>query len=259
MKMDFIFLKLLVLFSCLSANAATFVFSTSDEQIRAGLYNQGKVYENWFYGFDSDSTSVGRFPSGDEFGDFIRSFYSFNLSSLSGSVDSAVLRLRHGLLYSEDITETVGFYDVSFTPQQLLNPIHYTSSHFSSNNLQDEFYHDLGSGKIYGSVELITGMAVNENQYSYVDIILNAEAIDDINNSFNGWFTVGASLLTPSDSSSTSGNPAEIAFSDRSYFNGDHRVTLTLEGANLVPVPATGILFLSALTGFFLFGRRKIL
>ena len=139
-----------------SVFAVPIVLSTADSPINSGSLNQGwwsdsRVQaignDNYFSGFLSSTPNTSR------------GFFSFDLSGVSGLVNSATLNLRLGGSLSPDLIETIGLFDVS-TPVSTLH---------AKGVVDVSIFDDLGSGNSYGSAEIVVGSAQN----SIIQISLN--------------------------------------------------------------------------------------
>ena len=121
-----------------------------------------------------------------------RSFFVFDLSSVSGTINSATLRLfnpevsqfLHGYV-SPDPSETLNFYDVT-TPAAAI----------TGNAAGIAGFNDLGSGTLYGSRSVSAA-----NNGTVIETALNSSAIAAMS-SANGLFLLGGAVGTvngPSD------------------------------------------------------------
>ena len=178
-KSSRLLIGLSVVLGIASANAGTYTISTSLNQLQAGVDNQGWLAETFGNNNPTnDNYFTGHFYVGGEH----RSFFSFDLSGVSGTVTSATFNVRR---YDQSLTSlSIGLFDVSTpastlitTRQGLINPT---------------VFADLGSGNGYGSFVVNNGLSTDILSFS-----LNANALTDINAVVgSGYFSIGAALLT---------------------------------------------------------------
>ena len=113
-----------------TASAVPITVSTSDNQISPGVDNQG-----WW------GTGVNTNPTNDNYISFEpthRSYFSFDLGGITGTVISAVLEVRR---YSTNEGATLQLFDVSTSATALAQ----------RQILDSAIFNDLGSGTSYGS------------------------------------------------------------------------------------------------------------
>lgn len=158
-----------------------------------------------------------------------RSFFLFDLSSVSGTVVSAELRIStgstagsFGQFYTDDSYETYSLYEISHDPSIL--PI----GELGNTALFD----DLGTGVTYGAYNVSSPLDL------YISIALTADAINDINNSGTLFGMGGAISTLDNDLTRT-----------QYAFGGTHLGTQTRELilTTVVPVPAALWLMVSGL------------
>ena len=165
-----------------AANADVVSFSTADNAFDSGVPNQGW----WSDSIISDNLSPS-YEVGSVSGALAetRNFFSFDLSSVGSGdvVTSATLRLqRFGIGLTNETFEQIEFFDVSTDAATLNNNFGTSSAIFS----------DLGTGISYGR----TNQASAGNGSDFLEFVLNADAVNDINASRGGWFSIGGKLNT---------------------------------------------------------------
>jgi len=186
------------------------IFDTSDSQFDAGVDNQGWWSDTREARDDNDNYGTGISP--DE--ETSRSFFTFDLASLSLPVISATLELTRFNYLSTAESETFGLFDVSTDAVTLNN----------NTGINLTIFNDLGTGVSYGEFEILSdGLSTDVLSFE-----LNAAAISDINATIGGWFSIGGALLSPS-------LPAAIFGSSQD--GGVQRLVL-----EVVPEPATLVL-----------------
>ena len=182
-----------------AATAGTVTYSTAQSQFLndTNTNNQGWYANNIATQDANDNYLTGKLGISD-----YRSFYSFDLSGLSGVVTGATLRIRRGS-QTASATAQLNFWDVN-TEASVLN---------KNDDINLDTFNDLGTGFSYGSFALGSG--------GFSDVLsfnLNAAAWADIM-AASGFFSIGASLatLTPDYAFGNSqGNPVflDITTSD---------------------------------------------
>ena len=116
-----------------------------------------------------------------------RSYHSFDLSGLNGTITSATLRIwaDQGAYDSTASSETAELFDVSTSESVLSNPD-------SDLTAAAAVFDDLGTGSSYG---VFVTTAADDG--SYIDVTLNAAALLDLNSAVgSGAWTVGGALQT---------------------------------------------------------------
>jgi hypothetical protein len=150
-------------------------FSTADSQFFPGRNNQGWWNQVAGHFAGNDNPLVGVAPYGSQFPAIsYNDFFTFDLRGLPAGlrVTSARLNLERG----GDTGASVTFYDVSTD-----------AAHLSLGQGPDpSVFDDLGSGRIYGALGTGGG-----NPSDVLSVDLDSAAIDDINASAGGFFSVG--------------------------------------------------------------------
>lgn len=210
-----------------SASAALVTLSTSDSPFNSGINNQG-----WW------SDSIAQDPGNDNylsgFSNQVthRGFFTFDLTNISGVVNSATISIRLGGQDSQDLIETIGLFDVS-TSASLLN---------TKGQVDITIFNDLGTGTLYGSTDITIGSPMS----TILQITLNQSALTDINAQLGGFFSIGSSLTTLDQAQF-----GEFVFGGTQEFAN----ALTLDVAP-VPIPSAVWLFGSGLLGLVGLSRR---
>lgn len=228
-----------------------------------GSYRSDGARGPYNYNFATGNAGVGNTAatSGN------RSFFLFDLSSLSGTVTSATLHLWDStptpappnyLGYNSlDTTETLNIYDVSSALSNFA--IGFGTNANDAGGIST--FGDLGTGTVLGTVTVTkAGSGVG----SYVDVSFNSAGLSALQGALGGKIVFGGAL------GSLSGNTAldELMFSGWSNNgaanvcgttlcpDGTH-VQLQLEGVSAVPLPAAFWLLGSALASAGCFARRR--
>jgi PEP-CTERM motif-containing protein len=197
------------------ASADPVHFNTSDSRFDLGVDNQGwwsatRVNVDW-----NDSYFVG-LACGSAVCTTVhdnRNFFTFDLSSLTGSVVSATLELRHAS--SQSSSPAFGLFDVSTDPVTLNN----------NTGTSAAIFDDLGTGKSYGVFSVPDGLPDDLLRFQ-----LNAAAIADIQANAGGFFSIGGAIL---------GGGFAFGTSNGSSGSGIQRLVITTESPAPVPEPAT--------------------
>ena len=176
--------KLIIIFTATiivgagSTGGEILIFDTSDSQFDVGVDNQGWWSDTRVNSDDHDGYITGIVFDGDH-----RSFFTFDLASLSLPVVSATLELRRFDYWSTAPSETLGLFDVSTDAVTLNNNV----------GTSESIYNDLGSGVSYVEFEILSeGLSTDVLSFE-----LNAAALTDINAAKGGWFSIGGALLSP--------------------------------------------------------------
>jgi hypothetical protein len=185
--------------------------------------------------------SLENYLTGTFTGTEYRSFFVFDLSSVTGTINSAALRLFNPDVspflkgyVSPDPAETLNFYDVT-------TPV----SDITGNTAGVAGFDDLGSGVFYGS--RIVSAADNG---TVVEIMLNGAAVSALN-SGAGLFALGGAL------SSISGPADQHVFGfSMAAFVPDHTREHVLD-VTPIPEPATTALTTIGALLFVVGGVRK--
>jgi hypothetical protein len=173
-------LALFAILGFASAHGATFTIDTSLNELQPGVLNQGW----WSDKFANNSPVNDNYFTGFQSGGEYRSFFSFDLSGISGTVTSATLNLQR---WDQTGPLTLGLFDVS-TPASTL------VTGRQQGILSPTIFADLGSGNSYGTFPV--------NYGGFMDILsfsLNANALADINAmTGSGYFSIGGAVLSGS-------------------------------------------------------------
>jgi hypothetical protein len=217
-----------------TCNAAIYNLSTSQGEFTSGVLNQG-----WWSDFGGNNTyndnyiialfwTAGSYPYPQ--GIVENDFFTFDLTGIQGTIQSATLTMTTGNIGSPNPAETIDFWDVQ-TPASVLN---------AKGGPSASIVNDLGSGKNYGSFQVpMTGAAPPVLSFS-----LNANAIADMNASLGGYFSIGGSM---------EGQPAPNV--DRFVFGVTQGDPVQLQLV-VVPEPGLGSLILLAGAGWAMRARK---
>jgi hypothetical protein len=209
--------------------AGTVVLSTSQAQIQPGVDNQGwlnsfSTNENAF----NDNHITGLVSPGEEY----RSFFSFSLQSLTGTVLGARLELRR---YQQQGAVNLGFWDTTATAAEL--------SATRDGLFSPGIFEDLGTGTSYGSFQVVEGDGEDILVFE-----LNAQAIGALNASLaqpgSGYFSLGAAVQGEGYLFSTSNDEPGAS---GGLLNSPQRLVLRMADTQPVPEPGSLALALVAL------------
>lgn len=183
-----------------------------------------------------------------------RNFHTFDLSGLSGTITGATLRVwvdpkdgdpgsgignQTGAPYqSSDSSEDILLYDVSSDASDLVNSP--TATEFA----------DIGSGNLYGT------LTVNDDDAGeYIEAVLNAQAIADLNTAIGGLWSVGGALDFNGSYGANSNFISERVLHDDNNELNDLPSQLVLTGS-VVPEPSSLLLVLGTVAGWAVLRRR---
>jgi hypothetical protein len=198
--------------------------------------DSGAYFDNGTHNPGIENYLTGLF-SGQEH----RSFFVFDLSSVTGTIQAATLRLfnpevsqfLHGYV-SPDPTETLNIYDVS-TP----------AADVTLNAAGVAGFNDLGSGTLYGSKTVSAA-----DNGTVVEIAVGNAAIADLN-AATGLFLLGGALGTIGV-----GDQYVFGFSMASFVD-DHTRQLVLDVTSVPEPSALSLLMTSLLLGVACAGRGR--
>jgi K319-like protein/PKD domain-containing protein len=161
----------------LSVVPNSLTFTTSESPFVPGLRNQG-LYGWHPYGFsiatrpESHETAVGTNGTGE-----FRTYYTFDLSTLTGNVVSARLVLTKGYWVGADFGVRLSEVTTDAATLSAGDPT----------GVSRVIFDDLGDGTAYG------GSAMPYTRYNHTDTIpLNGAAVADIQAAGGGFFSIGA-------------------------------------------------------------------
>lgn len=159
-----------------TTHAETVAIDTSFNPLQTGTDNQGW----WSSTATNNNSSNDNYFTGDN--DTFRSFFSFDLSNLSGTFKSATFQVRR---YDQPTALTLGLFEVSTPASTLIT---------TRTNIQDAaIFADLGSGDSYGSFNVAPG-----SSNDILSFTLNEAALSRINAAVgSGYFSIGAAVIGP--------------------------------------------------------------
>lgn len=208
-----------------AAHAGTIMLTTAQSEFTAGTLNQGWWASNAGNATRNDNHLTGSYTGGE-----YRSFYTFDLSTITGKVKSASLLVKHG---NQSGPVTLDLWDVT-TAANIVN---------KNDGMNAAVFADLGSGKSYGSYQIQADSPFD----TYLSLSLNVHAFHDLDKA-NGFFTIGATA------SSAQNN---FIFGS----TGSDVTSLIVEFADApsakVPEPASLALLLAGVGGIVAARRRK--
>lgn len=214
--------------------ATVVTFSTFESRFDPFALNQG-----WWNTFGSananDAYSTGEFSNQS-----FRSFFTFDLSSLAGTVTEATLRVMRGLGSTLFEEVQLSLWDVT-TPADILN---------HNEGINMDIIEDLGSGVTYGSYSIPSG-----DYYDYLLLPLNSDALSQIN-ATKDYFSIGA-MGGALEQSMFGGTGSSVDFYNNFY---DARITyldLTVEPTASVSEPTTSVLLGLGILCFAVTSRRN--
>ncbi len=161
-------------------------FNTGQSEFNAGTFNQGWWAPDTWNTNDNDNYGVGTDHLEDG---VVNNFFTFDLSGFRGSVIAATLSMGRGWGNQETfgvgpLTLAYGVWDVS-TDAATLNA--------KANNPNVAIFNDLATGIDFGTFDLPT----SGNPADILTLQLNANAIQAIQASEGGFFSVGGTVTGP--------------------------------------------------------------
>ena len=155
------------------------------------------------------------------YGYIYRNWFVFDLSGVTTSISSGVLRLYTNYAIGSG----------NYTLRDVSTDI--TTLQTGGTNLID-IYNDLGTGSDYGSINISSA-----DDYSLIEIELSASALTDINSALGNLFAIGGEFVNPNLTN-------YLAFSDTN--NTDYVRQLVLE-PTVVPIPGAMLLLGTGIVG----------
>lgn len=212
-----------------SASASLITIDTSLNSLNSPADNQGW----WRSSGVNNNPTNDNYITGNYLADNYRSYFSFDLSGLVGTVTSATFEVRR---YSQDGDVSLGLYDVSTAADQLaLRDIS-----------RPDIYSDLGTGASYGSFFVLDGDTLDTLSFD-----LNLAAITDINSVIGtDFFSIGAAVLGQGGIFAASGQEPGN--------NGVGYIQRLVLDINAVPEPSTLVLFLLSISGLGFFRSKQV-
>jgi hypothetical protein len=209
-------MHLLALSRWLAVAVAVAGAATSSSAARALSVTVSATAAGWFSDDGTHNAANSNYLTGWGPSSEFRDFFLFDLSSVSGIVTAATLRVNSAQYLSTDPSELVEFREVT-TP----------TADLEVNQLgRTDIFTDLGDGPLYGSVTLTSAQ-----YYTNVDVPLNASAVTAINASLGSTFAIGGAVATlakpPFDN--------ESVFANSSSFL-TRQLVLTVVGCSSAPL-----------------------
>ena len=177
------------------------------------------IDRGWFrhdgrHSITNKNSITGQDGSGTE---IFRSFFVFDLSSISDAIAEATLNLELETYFGPDPFETVDVFDVFATADEL------GTSYTDGSPIGLSIYADLGTGNLYG-----TAVITPSDHGSIISFPLDLQAAMDISSKVGGKFAVGLKVQEPF--SLPSGDEA-VRFSESSE-SRVHQIVLATSGSD---------------------------
>jgi hypothetical protein len=161
--------------SRVASQGSKYTFDTSTSRFTPGVNNQG-----WYASRSRGYNRNSNYALGECCGDGeIRDFFTFDLGALDDRALSATLVLKDPMSKGNPL-ETIRFSDV-MTQAPLLN---------HNSGVNDAVFADLGHGQLFGQFSVPTDRHPQTRRFQ-----LNERAVQAINESRGGFFSVGGRLL----------------------------------------------------------------
>ena len=152
-------------------------FHYCDNTLTVNQSDRGWYISNGNHGASNQNTITG--PGYND----ARSWFTFDLTGLSGGACAVTLRLELERYSSTASSVTSTIYDVSTSHDDLV------TSHSSGSSSGQTIYADLGAGNSYGSATFASGDVGDIIEYT-----LSSQAVSDVNSAAGAWFSVGTTM-----------------------------------------------------------------
>ncbi len=172
-----------------------------------------------------------------------RNYHTFDLSGLSGTITGATLRVwvdpKDGDPGSGQGNETGAPYQSSDPFEDiLLYDVSTDASTLASSSPGIDAFDDLGTGNIYGTLRVAA-----DDAGEYVEAVLNAQAVTDLNAAIGGSWSVGGALDFNGSYGANSSFISERVLHDDNILANDLPSQLVLTGS-VVPEPSSVLLLI---------------